>query len=203
MRVPSSRMDADFARFRAAYPTVRAALDGCTRPDWLLLLAWEALDHKTAADLGLGAARILRSRTNWWFVNPNPDRLEAVQTWAGTDDDTTQDHATGRAISLSWAPGAALAYVTEYLILPAVFPERSVHRYGALMFAFAVVCIPAIRGILGAVVRRRAARLDDSAVLNILLASIRAGMAGKPRLVEVVMKLVGRRVRRLVEAETR
>lgn len=57
-------MEEEFASFRASHPTVRAALDACTRPDWVLLLAWEMLDHKAAADVGHGVARILNSDGN-------------------------------------------------------------------------------------------------------------------------------------------
>ncbi len=193
-------MEDDFVSFRAGFPTVRAALDACKRPDWLLLLAWEAVDHKTAADAGLSAARILNSDGLGWFVNPNPNALEAVQVWAGTADDTTQSHATGRAISLAAIPGVGLAYVVEYLILPAAYPERNLLRYAGFMVAFVVVCMFAIRAMLAAVVRRRAARLDDQAVLDLLLASIRSGVARQPRLVDVVMNVVGRRVRALLPA---
>lgn len=196
-------MEDEFASFRATYPTVRAALDACTRPDWLVLLAWEALDHKTAADVGLGAARILNSDGLWWFVNPSPNRLETVQAWAGTEDDTTRVHATGRAIALSGLPGAALAYVVEYQLLPSVYAERDPLRYAGLMAVLAALCVPVLRAVLGAVVRRRAARLDDTAVLDILLRAIRTGMVAQPRLVKVVVNISGRRVKNLVDGETK
>ena len=47
-----------YAAFRATHPSALDALAACDRPEWLVQLAWEVADNKTAVRIGLGAAQL-------------------------------------------------------------------------------------------------------------------------------------------------
>jgi hypothetical protein len=203
--VASTRVADDFATFRAAYPSVSAALDACTRPDWLVLLAWEAFDHKTAVDLGVSVARLLAKRSSdiLWLWKPNPGRLEAVDAWTDKVPFYARSYNFGRAVALAGIPAVGLVWILARFVLGGLWTEFRALQYIALMLALEVVFAWLVHVALARIVRRRAAQLDDRAALAIVLDEIRQGSADNPKGIPIVMKFVSGRVHRLLEGESK
>ncbi len=191
-------MSDDYTTFRAAHPSVLDAIAACERPEWLVQLAWEVADHKTAVSIGLGAAKLSSNASDAaWFFNPNPNRLETVAAWTGDDGEIERSGALGRAIVLGAFPAVALAYGLVGAVVPDAWTAKYVLSLVGAILALEVVLALVVRRSLAAIVRRRAARLDDRAALDIVLDEIRKG---EPRLVPIVLKSTGGRLRRFLNA---
>jgi hypothetical protein len=195
----------DLATFRASQPSLSAAIAACTRPDWLIQLAFDAIDHKVAIRIGSGAARMLTNRSDTlWLFNPNPNPLETVDAWAASEGDLPDYLRSNsiRAITLATIPAGGLGYLCQRIVAHGAWTAASVVTYLALILALEVVLALLFRVALAGIVRRRAARLDDHAALAIVLDELREGAAASPRLVPIVMKVFGGNVRRLFEPAT-
>jgi Flp pilus assembly protein TadB len=200
--LPSRAVSDDFTTFRAAHPSALDAIAACDRPDWLVQLAWEVADHKNAVRIGLGAAQLSsRASDTLWLFNPNPNRLETVAAWAGDDGDAVErSSAVARALSLAGVPAVALSYG-----IATVFVPGSWYGIRALWFVVSILVLEmvftvAVRRSLAAIVRRRAAQLDERAALDIVLDEVRKGTAANPQLVPIVLKSTGSRLRRFLNA---
>jgi hypothetical protein len=191
----------EFTTFRAAHPSVLDAISACNRPDWLVQLAWEVADHETAVRIGLGAAQLLSTASDTlWLFNPNPNRLETIAAWGGDDDgEIERSSAFGRAVVLAGFPAAALAYILVTMLVPEEWASKYVLSLVGSIFVLEVVFTVVVRWVLAAIVRRRAARLDDRAALGIVLDEVRKGTAN-PQLVPIVLKSTGSRLRRFLNA---
>jgi len=192
----------DFTAFRAAHPSVLQAIAGCDRPDWLVLLAWEAVDSKTAVSIGLGAAQLLSTASDTLALfKPNPDRLETVAAWTGDDDGDSERAATfARSLVLASFPAATLALVVVAAFMPGKWNGTHGLIQVGLMFVFELVFSVLVRRSIAAIVRRRAAQLDERAALDIVLDEVQKGAAAKPRFVPIVLKSTGGRLRRCLDA---
>jgi hypothetical protein len=183
----------DFATFRAAHPSLLDAIAACDRPEWLVELAWEATDHETAVSIGLGAAQLSSAASDTLALfKPNPDRLETVAAWTG---DASETDAFARSVVLASVPAVVLGYAVVALIMPGAWLAY-VGAILALELGFAMV----LRRWLAAIVRRRAAQLDDRAALAIVLDEIRKGTAATPQRVPIVLQSTRNRLRRVLAA---
>ena len=192
----------DFTSFRAAHPSAEDAITACVRPDWLVQLAWELTDHTTAVSIGLGAAQLLSTASDTlWLFKPNPDRLETVAAWTGDDErEVDRSGAFGRAVVLAGFPAVALAYLIVSVVIPGPWTGmRELSLVGSI-FVLEVVFTMLVRWSLAAIVRRRAAQLDDRAALDLVLDEIRKNTAANPQLVPIALKSSGNRLRRCLTA---
>jgi hypothetical protein len=192
----------DFTTFRAAHPSALDAIDACDRPEWLVRLAWEVADHKTAVRIGLGAAELSSTASDTlWLFKPNPDRLETVAAWVGDDgDDIAHSGAFSRAVVLAAVPAVALAFVVVTVVVRDAWTIRYVVSLLGAILALEAAFAFLIRRALAAIVRDRAAKLDDRAALDIVLDEIAKGTAAKPQRVPIVLKSTGGRLRRFLTA---
>ncbi len=198
-------MSDDFPTFRATHSSLLDALAACDKPEWLVQLAWEMADHKTAVRIGLGAAQLLStaSDTRWLFV-PNPDRLETVAAWVGDNgDEIERSSDLARAAVLASFPAIALAAVIVKILVPNTWDGMKALSLVGSIFVLEVMFTVIVRWSLAAIVRRRAAQLDDRAALDIVLDEIRKGTAANPQLVPIVLKSTGGRLRRFLNADRR
>ena len=196
-------MSDDFTTFRAAHPLPLDAIAACDRPDWLVQLAWEVADPKTAIRIGLGAAELLSTASDTlWLFKPNPNRFETIATWAGDDDcDIRSSSAFARAFVLASFPAVALAYAIVTVCLPGGWTGL---RSLSLIFwicVLEVVFTWVVRRSLAAIVQRRAAQLHDLAALGIVLDEVRKGTTANPQFVPIVLRSTGSRLRRFLNAE--
>ena len=196
------RVSDDFSSFRAAHSSVLEAIDACDRPDWLVQLAWEAADPKEAVRIGLGAARLSsRASDTLWLFNPNPDRLETIAAWAEDDDDEiARSSAFARSFILASFPAVALAYFLVSALVTEAWTAKYVLSLVGSIVALEIVFTSLVRRTLNAIVRRRAARLDGSSALAIVLDEVRKGIAAEPRFAPIVVKSTGNRLRRLLSS---
>jgi hypothetical protein len=192
----------DFTTFRAAHASVLDAIGACDRPDWLVLLAQEVAEPRTAVRIGLGAAQLLSSASDTlWLFKPNPDRLETLAAWAGDDDgELARSSAFARAVVLASLPATVLAYVLVTVVAPGAWTGRRELAMIAALAALEVIFTMVLRRALAAVVRRRAARLDERAALGLVLDEIRRGATASPRRVPIAVHATGRRLRRCLAA---
>ena len=101
-----------------------AAIDECERPDWLILLAWEALDHKAALRVGADAARILLGRSDALrLFTPAPDRLEPVELWADNVDSDARTFQNLRAIAAAAPMGGLVAFLLDRFVTSSVWGD--------------------------------------------------------------------------------
>jgi len=165
----------DFASFRAAHPTASAAIAACDRLDWLVLLAREVADEKSAMRIGLLAARLAQRRTygKRWMWNPFPEPLESVDAWIADDDDKLmRTQALGRGLTLASLPAAAIAYVIITQVTDGPWTMSRLGVWFLAMLGIQVVLAFAIRALLHRVVRARAARLDEAGARAIVMDEI-------------------------------
>ncbi len=200
--LPSARVSDDFATFRATHPSALDALAACDRPEWLVQLAWEVADHKTAVRIGLGAAQLLSTASDrQWLFMPNPNRLESVAAWAGDDgDEIARSSGVARAFVLAAVPAVALAYVISAVLAPGGWNGARALWLVVAILVLEMVLTVVVRRSLAAIVHRRAAQLDDRAAMDIVLDEVRKGTAANPQLVPIVLKSTGGRLRRFLTA---
>ena len=193
----------DFTTFRATHPSVQAAVDACDRPDWLILLAWEALDHKAALRVGADTARILLGRSDALrLFTPVPDRLEPIELYAANVDSDARTFQNLRAIATAAPIGGVLAFLLDRFVTSSVWGDSRYTMLSVTIVALTAVFALVNKVVLAAIVRRRAAALDDQAALKIVLDEIGKGAARNPAKIPLVMRSIGGLVTKLLKGAT-
>jgi hypothetical protein len=191
---PLVRIDlpVDFSLWRARYASLQEAVDACERVDWIVYLARETMDVKSALRIAVSAARLLAKSSNTrdllQMINPIPDRFEKVERWAHDDDDElSKIGKRGRAICLSGFPAAGFAaWISHYV------PDARSQLWQTVCLAAAVpvaaVFTVLIQWTLNAVVDRQAATLDESACFAIAFDAIHTGSTANPDRIPLTLK---------------
>jgi hypothetical protein len=159
-----------------------AAMDfaTCEQPDELIQLAWNAgADKKTVIREGADAAMLLLAgertelATLFW---PVPRPLEVVNRWAENPRPVAGVSAALRPFASAVIPGCIVGMVVARFLTGVTAMTVAVI---ASIAAIGVV----LKVLIGASLKRQAARLDEAAALAIVLAHVRRGMARNAALV--------------------
>jgi hypothetical protein len=183
----------NFATFRAAHPSLSSAVEACTRPDWLVRLAAEAIpDRSVRLRLAVYAARLLiRDKGPVRLLRPWPGPLEALEMY--TEYPSFEDKSFFnwcRAIMLALFPAGLLNLFVNQLVWQ---PENPVLMWLVTLMIVLVLTIPfafLFRTLLAHAVRRQVATLDDTSALDRSLVLIERGAAKHPGEVRYVMDIV-------------
>jgi hypothetical protein len=188
----------EYAAFRASHASLVDAIKACPRPDWQILLAYEAApNRKEVLALGCDAASLSGGTSFMRRWMPRPFPLEVVDAYSNHTRLAGRSDQRKRAVNLGLLGGALVMAVADRWTR-----QLGKARYEidlAVMLLALVALIPLIQIVFRFVVRRRAAALDDGRALEIVLAQIESGMLENPYRVSTNAELIGRHAIKLVE----
>jgi hypothetical protein len=190
---------AEYAAFRAKHRSLSDAIAACERPDWLILLAFEAAPHsKEVIALGSDAASLSGDTSYLRKWAPLPFPLEVVDAYSNNTRLAGQSDKRTRAINVGLLGAVLIMFLVDSWWGCHLGALRYQTDAGVMLLAL-VPLIPLINAVFAVVVKRRAAALANERALEIVLAEIEKGMMQRPERVSVNTDLVRRRVMQLVE----
>ncbi|MEO7096848.1 MAG: hypothetical protein ABI175_26555, partial [Polyangiales bacterium] len=154
----------------------------------LIQLAWNAgLDRKMVISEGTDAAMLLLAgernqiATLFW---PVPRPLEAVARWSENPRPVAGISETMRPFASAVLPGCVVGYlVTRVLFASHISEGRALLALVGIIVASIIVIGLMFQVLIGASLRRQAARLDEASALAIVLEQLRLGMTVNAALV--------------------
>lgn len=177
-------------------------LPNVEEPDVLIQHAWTAgLDKKAVVREGVNAAAFLLDGERNEMVTlfwPVPRPLEAVDLWT---ENPFPDPATTekvRPFASAVIPGCVVgALATHFFVAPRMSEDNSLTALVWVIVASIAVIGVLFKVLIGATLRRRAARLDEETAYGIMLEQLRLGMTVNPQLVPRACVWIRRGVARI------
>ncbi len=182
---------------------VNEALSRCEKLDELIQIAWDAgLDRKAViregsfiAQMFAGGGELDSVVTLFW---PVPRPLEVVDRWSEASRLGHEEKL--RPFASAVVPGTVFGGLVSHYV---VAPDLS-KLVGQLVLTAIVVASIALLGlvlqrVIGLVLARRAATLDEDTALILVLVRLRGGVLRKPRLVPFMLPRLRKALQRVAD----